>query len=110
MSFVVQLLLSAVGVPGWIPLVALSALACHPGKPGRELRVCSDPNNLPFSNQRGEGFENRLAELIAEATLAMRLEATVEDVIATIHAHPTLAETFREAALSAAGRPVHSVR
>lgn len=29
------------------------------------LRVCSDPNNLPFSNDRGEGFENRLAELIA---------------------------------------------
>ena len=50
------------------------------------------------------------SELIAEATLAMRLEATVEDVIATIHAHPTLAETFREAALSAAGRPIHSPR
>lgn len=31
----------------------------------RELRVCADPNNLPFSNQAGEGFENRLAELIA---------------------------------------------
>jgi quinoprotein dehydrogenase-associated probable ABC transporter substrate-binding protein len=29
------------------------------------LLVCADPNNLPFSNQRGEGFENRLAELIA---------------------------------------------
>jgi mxaJ protein len=29
------------------------------------LRVCADPNNLPFSNIRGEGFENRLAELIA---------------------------------------------
>jgi dihydrolipoamide dehydrogenase len=50
------------------------------------------------------------SELIAEATLAVRLEATVEDVIATIHAHPTLAETFREAALSAAGRPIHSAR
>jgi dihydrolipoyl dehydrogenase len=50
------------------------------------------------------------SELIAEATLAIRLEATVEDVIATIHAHPTLAETFREAALSAAGRPIHSPR
>jgi mxaJ protein len=34
-------------------------------KPSRELRVCADPNNLPFSNQRQEGFENRLAELIA---------------------------------------------
>jgi mxaJ protein len=31
----------------------------------RELRVCADPNNLPFSNQAGEGFENRLAELLA---------------------------------------------
>src|SRR5918995_717015 len=31
----------------------------------RELRVCADPNNLPFSNQRGEGFENRIAELVA---------------------------------------------
>ena len=31
----------------------------------RELRVCADPNNLPFSNRRGEGLENRLAELIA---------------------------------------------
>ncbi len=29
------------------------------------LRVCSDPNNLPFSNQKGEGFENKIAELIA---------------------------------------------
>jgi quinoprotein dehydrogenase-associated probable ABC transporter substrate-binding protein len=29
------------------------------------LRVCADPNNLPFSNERGEGFENKLAELIA---------------------------------------------
>ena len=29
------------------------------------LRVCADPNNLPFSNQRLEGFENRLAALVA---------------------------------------------
>lgn len=31
----------------------------------RVLRVCSDPNNLPFSNDRLEGFENRIAELLA---------------------------------------------
>jgi mxaJ protein len=31
----------------------------------RLLRVCADPNNLPFSNSRGEGFENRIAELVA---------------------------------------------
>lgn len=29
------------------------------------LRVCADPNNLPFSNSRGEGFENRIAALAA---------------------------------------------
>jgi quinoprotein dehydrogenase-associated probable ABC transporter substrate-binding protein len=30
------------------------------------LRVCADPSNLPFSNDKGEGFENRIAELLAE--------------------------------------------
>ena len=30
------------------------------------LRVCADPRNLPFSNDKGEGFENKLAELFAE--------------------------------------------
>jgi mxaJ protein len=31
----------------------------------RELRVCADPDNLPFSNAAGEGFENRIAVLLA---------------------------------------------
>jgi len=39
------------------------------------LRVCADPNNLPFSNARGEGFENRLAEMVA-ADLGVPLEYT----------------------------------
>jgi mxaJ protein len=39
----------------------------------RVLRVCADPNNLPFSNRRLEGFENRIAELVTE-----ELDATVE--------------------------------
>ena len=30
------------------------------------LRVCADPRNLPFSNEKGEGFQNKLAELFAE--------------------------------------------
>jgi len=46
--------------------LALCLLGCGSApKPSRELRVCADPNNLPYSNQREEGFENRLAELIA---------------------------------------------
>ena len=30
------------------------------------LRVCADPRNLPFSTDKGEGFENTLAELLAD--------------------------------------------
>jgi len=48
-----------------IALVMVALVGCGPAKT-RELRVCSDPNNLPFSNERREGFENRLAELIAK--------------------------------------------
>jgi mxaJ protein len=33
--------------------------------PQRTLTACADPNNLPFSNKAGQGFENKLAELIA---------------------------------------------
>lgn len=39
----------------------------------RVLRVCADPNNLPFSNERGEGLENRLADLVAS-----EMHATVQ--------------------------------
>ena len=34
-------------------------------RPVRVLRVCADPNNLPFTNRRLEGFENKIAELVA---------------------------------------------
>ena len=39
------------------------------------LRVCADPNNLPYSNERREGFENKLAELVAK-DLGARVEYT----------------------------------
>lgn len=39
------------------------------------LRVCADPNNLPYSDEKGQGFENKLAELIA-AKLGMQLVYT----------------------------------
>jgi mxaJ protein len=44
-------------------------------RPPGVLRVCADPNNLPFSNERGEGFENKIAELLAE-DLHEKLEYT----------------------------------
>lgn len=45
-------------------LVLASGCARSEAAPA-ELRVCADPNNLPFSNDRGEGFENKLAEMMA---------------------------------------------
>jgi len=45
--------------------------------------------------------------LIAEATLAINLECTLNEIIDTIHAHPTLSEVLREASLGAKGRAIH---
>src|ERR1700752_3029568 len=64
-----------------LPLIALAALAGTDTAPAQTtdspdlsielvdpkgLRVCADPRNLPFSNDKGEGFENNLGELFAE--------------------------------------------
>lgn len=48
------------------------------------------------------------SELIAEISLAMRLEATAEDIISTMHAHPTMHEGVHEAALATMGRMIHA--
>ncbi len=49
--------------PGLFAAAALLALPL--AAQARELRVCADPNNLPFSDAKGEGFENKIAELVA---------------------------------------------
>lgn len=48
-----------------VGLTGLAAGAYRQPPPAKELRVCADPNNLPFSNAEGEGFENELAEMMA---------------------------------------------
>jgi mxaJ protein len=66
-------------VAGALALVSLLAACAPDGRsqeagpvpasvtpPLQHLRVCADPNNLPFFNQAGEGFENRIASLIAD--------------------------------------------
>src|SRR4051794_10896198 len=57
---------------GAVPALAtppIGAMDRNPGPPPvadpHVLRVCADPNNLPFSNRRGDGFENALARLVA---------------------------------------------
>ena len=69
-------------VRGALCLTAISVLGASRPTPSAQattrtetLRVCADPNNLPFSNARGEGFENKIAELLAR-DLGERLEYT----------------------------------
>ena len=50
----------------------------------------------------------RAGDMIAEAVAAMEFGATSEDVARTCHAHPTLAEALKEAALAVDGRAIHS--
>jgi mxaJ protein len=52
-----------------LALLASSFAAARAGTPAARppLRVCADPNNLPFSNRDGEGFENKIAERLARA-------------------------------------------
>src|SRR5690606_8475513 len=79
--FLVLLLSFAPGLtPGMVYAdeseAALEAIQVNPdvgrrGEPKRvedpnEFKVCADADNMPFSNMRQEGFENRIAELIAE--------------------------------------------
>jgi dihydrolipoamide dehydrogenase len=49
----------------------------------------------------------RATELVAEAAVALRLESTVEELIRTIHAHPTMSEAVGEAAHAAHGAAIH---
>ena len=50
---------------------------------------------------------SRSTELVAEATVALRLECTVEELVKTIHAHPTFSEAVGEAAHAAHGAAIH---
>ncbi|MBS0365577.1 MAG: quinoprotein dehydrogenase-associated putative ABC transporter substrate-binding protein [Proteobacteria bacterium] len=47
-------------------VMGLTALAL-PGQSRAQLRVCADPGNMPLSNSRGEGLENRMAQVLARA-------------------------------------------
>jgi mxaJ protein len=59
---------------GLIGLAVIGA-AVHAPADRTPLRVCADPNNLPYSNERREGFENELASMVAQE-LGRRVEYT----------------------------------
>jgi len=55
-----------VGLGLVVMLAALLVPGSAAGGDGKELRVCGDPNNMPFSNKKREGIENKIAEVIAK--------------------------------------------
>ena len=60
-------LLCLIGICGFQPAQAQAADSGVVDLVNRKvLRVCSDPHNMPFSNEAGEGFENKIAEVIAD--------------------------------------------
>ena len=67
---------------------------------------------LLFGKEHGEVLGAHIigenaTDLISEMGLALALEATIDDIHATIHAHPTLAEAIHEATLDADGHAIH---
>ncbi len=89
---------------GRFPLRALGR-ARTLGRSDGFVKILSDPvSNLVL----GVGMVGpQASELIAEGTLALEMGATLEDLLVTIHPHPTLSEAIMEAAEVAAGSPIH---
>jgi mxaJ protein len=66
---------AAVGLVTVAVAGAVAAVAALTAAPKPVLRACADPNNMPFTNARGEGFENRVLAVLADE-LGARLEYT----------------------------------
>ena len=71
------------------------------------VRVIADEDERIIG---GQVVGPEASELIAEITLAIENEATMEDVADTIHTHPTLSEAVMEACEAGLGRPIHILK
>jgi dihydrolipoamide dehydrogenase len=89
---------------GRFPLRALGR-ARTMGRVEGMVKILADPES---GSVLGVGMVGpHASELIAEGTLAIEMGATLEDLMVTIHPHPTLSEAVMEAAEVAAGQPIH---
>lgn len=89
---------------GKFPFSANSKAAIMGAREGFVKIVCDEP----YGEILGVHMVGpRATEMIAEAVVAMRLEATAEDLAHAIHPHPTLSETIMEAAHAAHDWPIH---
>ncbi len=81
--------------------------ALSTGDAGGFARIVADePSGFVLG---GQVVGPEASELIAEIGLAIEMGATLEDVAATVHTHPTLTEAVREAAMNALGRAIHTI-
>jgi dihydrolipoamide dehydrogenase len=119
-------------VPGvvytWPEIAVVGASERQAREAGREIRVGKFPfsaNGRARTAGESTGFVKfvsdahtdeilgchmigpNVSELIPEVVLAMEYRGSSEDIGMTIHAHPTLSETTKEAALAVLGRPIH---
>ena len=119
-------------VPGvvytWPEIAVVGMTEKQARESGREIRVGKFPfsaNGRARSMNETSGFVKfvtdartdevlgchmigpNVSELIAEIVLAMEYRASADDIGMTVHAHPTLSEVTKEAALAALGRPLH---
>ena len=62
--------MNPLAIIGAVLAAVVNLPAAGPSGSRTVLRVCADPNNLPYSNQRQEGFENKIAERLAHALKA----------------------------------------
>jgi len=92
---------------GKFPLAANGrALTQEAEKTGGFVRMVADESDHRILGIQATG--SHVSELVGEWTLALEMGALLEDVIGTIHAHPTMTETTHEAALASLGRAIHS--
>lgn len=89
------------------PFAALGR-AIAAGETDGFVRIVSDAQSRVVLGVQIVGPE--ASDLISEASLAVEMGATVEDLALTMHPHPTLPEALMEAAESAVGRPIHQLR
>ena len=93
-------------VVGELPLRASGRALTHDDDDGFVRIVADDADGFVLGAQI---VSPDASELIAEVGLAIEMGATVEDLVATVHTHPTLSEAVMEAAANAIGQAIHTL-
>jgi dihydrolipoamide dehydrogenase len=89
---------------GRFPFIASGRALCE-NEPDGMVKIIAEEKSGKIIGAHILG--NRATDLISELTLGIEMGATVDDIIQTIHPHPTLSEPVREAAMKLKNRPIH---